>query len=168
VIVGVLGSVLWWATDPTRAAINVAVRAAILTDMTVVELPPGNSPGHVTDQVAAELRDRLTQVLPTVYTGDLLTLQLDELSSDIEALRSSESIGSNAAAGITSLTVLSWPVFGSHADVSGSFSSWVTGRHWEGGRLVDDRAEAAYDFNAGLDNVDGRWLVSSWHDRQTN
>lgn len=83
-------------------------------------------------------------------------------------MRTNATIGQTTDAGLTSLSIASWPVFGSHADVSGSFSVWVTGRRIENGRLVSDRSEGQYSFTAGLDKVDGHWLVSSWHDQPVN
>jgi len=166
-IAGLSGFVLWRIVDPTSVAVAAAVRAAILTDMTIAEPPLGSSPGRVSQAGVAELEDRLDRVLPTVYTGDLLTLKLDRLTEYVTALSSNDALSVNVDAGISSLVVLGWPSFGSHADVSGSVVVWVAGQHWENGSLVDDRSEGAWSFTAGLDKVGGRWLVSTWSSQQT-
>ncbi len=167
-LLGLLAVVPWRALDPTSAAVAAAVRAAILTDITVVELPPGNTPGHVTAAAADELRERVARVLPSVYTGTLLSLKLDRLSAYVDAVQANESIGANTGAGISSFTALGWPVLGSHADVTGSYAVWLRDEHWQDGSLVVDSSEATYTFSAGLELINGSWLVSSWTDQQTN
>ncbi len=166
--VGAIGVALLKAQEPTSAAIDRAVRAAVLTDMTVLEVPAGDTPGHISDQTVAQLHDRLAAVLPTVYVGDLLTLKLDRLSAAIDVMRTNATIGQTTDAGVRSLSIASWPLFGSHADVSGSYEVWAAGRHVEHGQLVSDRSEGSYTFTAGLDKIDGRWLVSSWNDQHLN
>lgn len=151
-----------------EAKLESAVRAAILTDMTIVTLPAGSTPGHVSERAQAELRDRLVRVLPTVYTGSLLTTKLQALSTTVDALASSEMIGMNTAAGITSLVIDASIVNPSHATLHGTLSVWVTGRHKEDGAIKDDRVEGSYTFTAGLEKVNDVWLVSSWDDQQLN
>ncbi len=166
--VGAIGVALLKAQEPTSAAIDRAVRAAVLTDMTILEVPAGDTPGHVSDQTVADLHDRLATVLPTVYAGDLLALKLSRLSAAIDVMRTNATTGQNTDAGLTRLSIASWPVLGSHAELSGSYDVWVAGRHVENGQLVSDRSEGSYSFTAGLVRIDGRWLVSSWNDQQLN
>ena len=117
------------STAMRYAALKSAIQTSILTDMTIVEMPPGNSPGHMSPQAVSELRDRLTRDLPKVYTGELLTVKMQRLSSYIDAAASSENIAENTAAGITSFAMGPILVFGSHATVHGSYAVWLTGRH---------------------------------------
>ena len=149
-----------------EAPLIAAVRTAMVTDMMIVTLPAGSSAGHVSASVVSELKDQLARELPNVYTGTLLTTELQALSTYVDAVALSENIGVNTGAGITSLTIDTSILSTSHATVHGKYSVWVTGRHMEDGHLKDDRAEATYTFTAGLDQVLDTWLVSSWDDQQ--
>jgi hypothetical protein len=148
------------------ASLKEALTAAILTDKTVVVLPAGNSAGHMSASAVAEMRDRLARVLPTVYTGALLTVKLQRLSAYIDNVASSENFGENTAAGVTNLTMEARLVSASHATISGSYTIWLTGRHIENGKMKNDRIDATYAYTAGLDQVNGAWLVSSWDEQQ--
>lgn len=166
-VVAVIGLGVMNAHEPTRAArheaLKNAIQMAIMADMTIIKMPPGSSPGHMSPQAVTELRDRLTRDLPRIHTGELLTVKLQRLSGYVDAAASSDSIAEATGAGITSFTMSAVRVSGSHATVHGSYAVWATGRHKaDTGRLEDDRSESQYTFTAGLDQVDGRWLVSSW------
>lgn len=159
------------AQEPSAAARNEAlsnaIQTAITADMTIIEMPPGNAPGHTSPQAVTELRDRLTRDLPRIYAGELLTVKLQRLSGYVDAAASSDSVAEATGAGITSFTMSTVRVSGSHATVHGTYAVWATGRHKaDNGQLENDRSESQYTFTAGLDEVDGRWLVSSWDDTQ--
>jgi hypothetical protein len=169
IILGILSLSLFGSQSPTATVdpfLEKAIRSAILTDMTIAILPSGETPGHVSEAAVAELRARLTRVLPTVYTGSLLTTKLQALSTYIDAVRSSENIASNIDARIIDLSFQQTILSGTHATVHGTYSVWAAGRHREDGVLKSEGGEAAYTFTAGLDRVEGVWLVSSWDDLQ--
>jgi len=173
VLAGLAGfSLLGAQQNPNAAAqdasLTDAVRAAILTDMTIVALPAGSTAGHVTVDAVSKLKDQLVAGLSSVYTGPLLTTKLRALTTYVDAVASSENIAVNTGAGITSLTIDTSILSTSHATVHGKYSVWVTGRHMEDGQIKDDRAEASYTFAAGLDRVLDKWLVSSWDDQQVS
>jgi hypothetical protein len=152
--------------SPDDVALRKVLTTAILTDITVVKLPPGNVPGHVSAEAASQLHEKLVNVLPTVYAGELLTDKLQALSMYVDALKGSDDIAINTDARITGLTISAEVVRGSVATVQGEFTVWVKGRHKEDGALQDDEETATYAFTAGFDKVDGQWRVSSWSDQQ--
>ena len=169
--VGLCAAIAIWfvALDPFApgaAAQEAAVRSAILTDMTIVALPSNASPGHIDAVTLAALHRRIDEVLPSVFTGSLLDLKRDRLSTYLDAVAASEGQGANREAGIDGLTIRTRQVSGTHAAVTGTYSAWLTGEHWDNGRLTTDRVSSTYSFSAGLDLVGGRWLVSSWADQQ--
>lgn len=171
--VGLFAAVAIWLFaldpfDPGAAAQEAAVRTAILTDMTAAALPSGVAPGHVDAATLAVLHRRVDDVLPRVFTGPLLDLTRERLSSYLDQVAASEAFGANVDAGIDRLTIRTRQVNGSHATVTGLYSAWLTGEHWENGTLTPDRVTSTYSFSAGLDLVGGRWLVSSWDDQQLN
>lgn len=166
----ILGATVLAAQAPNTAAVDASLKnaltAAILTDKTIIAVPAGNSAGHMSASAVSELRDRLARVLPTVYTDALLTVKLQRLSAYIDNVGSSENFGENTAAGVTNLTMETMLVSGSHATVHGTYTIWLTGRHRENGQFKDDRIDATYVYTAGLDQVNGAWLVSSWDEQQ--
>jgi hypothetical protein len=97
---------------------------------------------------------------------DLLTTKLQRLSVYVDAVATNESIGANTGAGVSDLSIATSIVADRHATVQGRYSVWVSGQHRENGELKDDRSTASYSFAAGLDLIQGRWLVSSWDDQE--
>jgi hypothetical protein len=148
------------------AGIEVAVRAAILTDKTIVVMPAEDVPGHVRAETITALKTRLAEELPRVYAGSLLSIRLERLDDYLDAARANPNIGQNTAAGITSLDISRVEKSGGHATVSGSYRIWLTGRHLEGGVVTPDRVEGTYTFEAGFDELDGAWHATSWSDQQ--
>lgn len=154
------------ASAATNAAIESAVRAAILTDQTVVVMPAEDVPGHVRAETIATLKERLARDLPAVYAGPLLAIKLERLGDYLDVTLTNPNLGQSTGAGITSLEIAGVERSGSHATVAGSYRLWLTGRHLEAGVVTPDRLEGAYSFEAGLDSVADAWRVSSWSERQ--
>jgi hypothetical protein len=146
--------------------IEKAIRAAIMTDIQIVEIPPGNSPGHMSDQAVQQMKGRLAQDLGKVYGGNLLTDKLQSLNNYIDVAEVNANIAVNTDGGISELTLDPAIVQGNHATVHGIYAVWVTGQHKENGQLKNDRVESRYTFTAGLDLTAGAWLVTSWSDIQ--
>jgi hypothetical protein len=146
--------------------IEKAIRTAILTDIQIVEMPPGNSAGHMSDQAVQQMKARLATELGKVYGGDLLTEKLQALNNYIDVAEVNANIAVNTGGGIKELTLDPIIAQGNHATVHGIYAVWVTGQHKEDGQLKNDRVESRYTFTAGLDLTAGSWLVTSWSDIQ--
>lgn len=146
--------------------IEASIRSAIMTDIQIVEMPPGNSAGHMSSQAVQQMKARLAKDLGKVYGRDLLTEKLQSLNNYIDVAEANPNIAVNTGGAISELTLDPIIYQGSHSTVHGIYAVWVTGQHKENGQLKNDRVESRYTFTAGLDLTSGSWLVTSWSDIQ--
>jgi hypothetical protein len=150
------------ASAADQQKVQEVARKAIQIQYDMFMLPPGLASGHIGATDHANLRNNLARDLRTVFAGDAYTSRLASAQDWADRV-SSKQVIVNGQARIMRLDFDGTPdISGDSAFLSGTYRVYFTNSQDIGQGTVKWGGWANMSFSMQMQQVDGKWLVSSY------